>query len=175
MTFRKAQVKDIDQIEKIYDRIHDEEEAGNATIGWVRGIYPARQTAEESLERDDLFVMEDDGCIVATAIINRIQVPEYRYAGWKHEADESSIMVLHTLIVDPAYWSRGYGKTFVRFYEEYARGNGCFELRMDTNAINSRARKMYSDLGYDEVGIVDCRFNGIDGVKLVCLEKELGK
>ena len=46
---------------------------------------------------------------------------------------------------------------------------------MDTNAINSRARKMYSDLGYDEVGIVDCRFNGIDGVKLVCLEKELGK
>jgi hypothetical protein len=44
---------------------------------------------------------------------------------------------------------------------------------MDTNIINMRARKMYANLGYDEVGVVDCVFNGISGVKLVCLEKYL--
>jgi hypothetical protein len=55
----------------------------------LRSIYPIRKTAEESLGRDDLFVLEDEGNIVATAIINRIQVPEYRYADWKYETDDS--------------------------------------------------------------------------------------
>lgn len=32
---------------------------------------------------------------------------------------------------------------------------------------------MYASLGYKEVGIVPVVFNGIDGVNLVLLEKEL--
>ncbi|MCR5733875.1 MAG: GNAT family N-acetyltransferase [Lachnospiraceae bacterium] len=173
MIIRKAAETDIDAIEGIYDRILSEEESGRATIGWVRGVYPTRKTAEASLSRDDLFVMEDEGSIVATAIINRIQVPEYSNARWKHEAADEDIMVLHTLIVDPLQKARGYGKAFVAYYEEYAAKEGCRELRMDTNKINSRARNMYAHLGYEEVDIVDCVFNGIPGVKLVCLEKYL--
>ena len=42
---------------------------------------------------------------------------------------------------------------------------------MDTNVINQRARQMYHQLGYEEIGIVGCVFNDILGVKLVCLEK----
>ena len=44
-------------------------------------------------------------------------------------------------------------------------------LRLDTNAKNVRARRMYKTLGYREVGIVDTIFNGIAGLKLVLLEK----
>ena len=173
MNIRKSLKTDIDQIEKIYDRILTEEETGNAAIGWVRGIYPTRNTAEESLKRNDLFVMEDEGMIVATAVINQIQVPEYKFAKWKHNVSDENIMVLHTLIVDPQQKARGYGKAFVAYYENYARRNSCCELRIDTNVINMRARQMYANLGYDEVGVVDCVFNGISGVKLVCLEKYL--
>ena len=173
MNIRKSLKTDIDQIEKIYDRILTEEETGNAAIGWVRGIYPTRNTAEESLKRNDLFVMEDEGMIVATAVINQIQVPEYKFAKWKHNVSDENIMVLHTLIVDPQQKARGYGKAFVAYYENYARRNSCCELRIDTNVINMRARQMYANLGYDEVGVVDCVFNGIPEVKLVCLEKYL--
>ena len=77
---RIAQKNDIDSIEKIYNHIHDEEEKGSAAIGWIRGVYPVRKTAEDALDRNDLFVMEDDGHIVAAAIINQIQVPEYKFA-----------------------------------------------------------------------------------------------
>ena len=173
MNIRKSKEADIDQIEKIYDRILAEEEAGNARIGWIRGIYPTRSTAEESQKRDDLFVMENEGMIVATAIINQIQVPEYRFANWKHNVSDENIMVLHTLIVDPPQKAKGYGKAFVAYYEDYARRNNCRELRMDTNIVNMRARQMYANLGFDEVGVVDCVFNGIPEVKLVCLEKYL--
>ena len=83
------------------------------------------------------------------------------------------MLVLHTLTVDPSESGKGYGKFFVRFYEELAGGSGIKDLRLDTNAKNTRARKMYASLGYKEVGIVPVVFNGIDGVNLVLLEKEL--
>ena len=175
MEIRKAAKKDIDRIEEIYESIHDEEEKGLTTIGWIRNIYPTRKTAEDALARKDLFVMEDEGIIVAAAIINQIQVEEYRYAAWKHPANEHEIMVLHSLAVDPCQKSKGYGKAFVAFYETYARRHNCIALRMDTNVRNARAKNLYQKLGYEEIGIVTCSFNGIPDVQLVCLEKYLSE
>ena len=68
---------------------------------------------------------------------------------------------------------RGYGSRFVAFYEDYARAHRCPYLRMDTNERNTSARALYRRLGYQEVSVVPCQFNGIPGVNLVCLEKTL--
>lgn len=174
MIIRKATKNDIDSIEKIYEAIHNEEERGLAVIGWIRNIYPTRKTAEDGLARGDLFVLEDEGNIVAAAVINQIQVEEYRYATWKHSAKDAEVMILHVLAVDPYQKSKGYGKTFVAFYENYAKQHNCVTLRMDTNARNTRARNLYQKLGYEEIDIVNCTFNGIPNVQLVCLEKYLG-
>lgn len=76
--------------------------------------------------------------------------------------------------MDPLRKGRGYGRTFVSFYEEYAKNHGCLALRMDTNVTNLRARRLYRTLGYEEIGVVSCVFNGIPNVKLVCFEKYLG-
>lgn len=174
MEIRKARETDLDAIEQIYDRIHDGEEQGRFTIGWLRGVYPVRKTAEDALGRDDLFVMEDGGKLVSAAIINQIQVPEYKNAVWKHDVPADRILVLHSLVVDPLAGGRGYGRAFVAFYEDYARAHHCPALRMDTNVKNARARRLYQHLGYEEIGVVSCVFNGIPGVQLVCLEKYLG-
>ena len=61
------------------------------------------------------------------------------------------------------------------FYEDMARKLSCKTLRMDTNQTNSAARALYKKLGFTEVGIVPCEFNGISGVNLVLLEKILKK
>ena len=57
--------------------------------------------------------MKDAGIIVACGVINQIQYPEYAKAAWKYEADDSEVMVLHTLVVDPDQSKKGFGKTFV--------------------------------------------------------------
>ena len=75
MLYRKAERSDISEITKIYDNIHTAEENGKATCGWVRGVYPVKSTAEDALARDDLFVAEDNGSIVGTAIINHVLSP----------------------------------------------------------------------------------------------------
>ena len=170
---RKAKETDIDFIDEIYNHIHTEHEKGNVYTGWVRDVYPAKNTALEALKRGDLFVQVSDGKIVGTAIINKIQPDVYKEADWEYEVSNDKIMVLHTLVIDPYVKGCGFGRKFVEFYENYALENGCKSLRMDTNKLNQNARNFYKKLGYNEVGIFPCVFNGISGVNLVMLEKKL--
>ena len=170
---REARPVDLDAIERIYDNIHAAEESGKVKIGWISGVYPVRATAEEAICRRDMFVFEEDGQILAAAIINKTQVDVYKGANWSFEADDNEVCVLHTLVVDPQYAGQGIGKRFVVFYEKYALSRRCTVLRIDTNAINAAARAMYAKLGYREADIVPCVFNGIPNVNLVLLEKKL--
>ena len=173
-TIRKAILEDIPAVAGIYDRILAKEEAGEATIGWQRGVYPTEGFARKALAAGDLFVLEHEGKICATARLNQEQVPEYASGDWKYkDVPESEIMVLHTLIVDPLCAGGGYGTAFVKFYEQYALEHGCQYLRMDTNEKNAAARRFYAKLGFRESGVVSCVFNGIAGVRLVLLEKRL--
>ena len=170
---RKAVENDIPRIAGIYDEIHTAEEQGRITVGWERGIYPTENTARAAFLRNDLFVIEADGLVVGSAIINDEQPPAYSQVEWSVSCDDSGVLVLHTLTVSPELSGRGLGKRMVKYYEEMAKEkkNGC--LRLDTNEKNTVARKMYKALGYAEKGMVPCEFNGIDGVFLVCLEKIL--
>ena len=174
VVIRKAEAGDIDAVEAVYDEIHSAEEAGELTIGWIRGVYPVRATAEAALQRGDLFVLEDGGQVRGAAVINQIQVDVYAGAPWKHAAEDNEVLVLHTLVISPESGRKGYGKRFIRFYEDYASEHGCPELRIDTNARNLTAREMYRKLGYEEIAVVPTEFNGISGVDLVLLEKYLG-
>lgn len=172
---RQAIDKDIASIVSIYDLVLRQEEQGKTSIGWQRGVYPTEDTARQGVHRGDMFVFEDDDThkIAAAAIINHIQVASYADAAWSIEADGNEVLVLHTLVVNPQEAGKGIGTAFVAFYEQMAKGKGCKTLRMDTQEKNAVARTLYKKLGYKEIGIVPCEFNGIDGVQLVLLEKQI--
>lgn len=170
---RKATESDIPAVAEIYAHILANEDPAKPATGWLKGIYPVEATARSALGRDDLFVCIEDDKVVASAIINRTQVDVYADCKWSLECEDDEVMVLHTLTVEPACAGRGIGRKFVAFYEDYAREHNCKALRIDTNAVNITARGLYSKLGYTEVGIVPCVFNGIPNVMLVCMEKLL--
>lgn len=170
--FRKATINDIDAITSIYDKIHDLDEAGKIHVGWKRGLYPVRQTALDSLNRGDLYVCELDGKVVASAIINETELSAYREVQWHTPAKDNEVLVLHTLVVNPDVSNQGIGHRFVDFYEQLARKGGYKVLRIDTQAQNDWARRMYKSLGFTEVGIVVTDgFYGLPPVNLVLLEK----
>ena len=171
---RLATAADIPAVSAIYDKIHAKEARGDGTTGWLPGVYPTERTAREALGRQELFVLERDGAVLAAAKINQEQVAEYDLCPWSAKAPAEEVMVLHTLVVDPEAAGGGLGRAFVAFYENYALEHGCRYLRMDTNEKNLPARQLYKKLGYREAGIVPCDFNGIPGVQLVCLEKTMG-
>ena len=100
---RKGIEQDIPHIAAIYEHIHDNEECGKSTVGWIRGVYPTADTARAALDTDDLFVMEEGGAVVAAARINKIQVPVYADVPWRYpDVPDEQVMVLHTLVVEPA-------------------------------------------------------------------------
>ena len=170
---RPACEADLDMISSIYERIHDNEEAGLSSTGWIRGVYPVRATAEASLLKHELYVLCLNGNIVAAARINHEQEPSYDACSWLFPASTDQVLVLHTLVVDPKEARRGLGKAFVHYYEAMARQLGCTALRLDTNERNTAARHLYPSLGYREAGIVPCDFHGIPGIRLVLFEKRI--
>ena len=173
MLFRKAREADLSAVAQIYDRIHTAEEQGLVSPGWVRSIYPTPATASDALNRGDLFVAEEAGTVVGTAIINQIQPEAYNNGQWAYPATDAEIMVLHTLVIDPFHAGKGYGRRFVCFYEDYALSLGCAFLRMDTQIRNAPARALYRRLGFQERNTVEGTFCGIEGVHLLLLEKRL--
>ena len=170
---RKAEMRDLDAVDCLYQEIHDAESTGQVTTGWIREIYPTKETAEAALARDDLFVLEEDGRILGSGIINQLQVDAYAGAPWNYQVPDEQVCVLHTLVISPAVRRKGYGRAFIRFYEVYALQHGCSELRIDTNERNLAARAMYSKYGYQEIDVVPTTFSGIAGVNLVLLEKQI--
>lgn len=171
---RLGEEQDIAAIVGIYGRILTKEEQNGSFTGWKRGIYPTEEDARSMLADGELYVMEVAGAVVAAARINHIPVPEYAQAHWTFwEEDPDKVLIIHTLVVDPACAGKGYGSAFIRFYEDMARAQGCTCLRMDTNVTNRPARRLYAHLGFRETDVVSCLFNGLEGVQLVCLEKSL--
>ena len=171
---RKAAAADIDAVEAIYNEIHTREEAGLSSTGWRRGIYPTREDAAQDLERGNLYVLEEDGEVLAAAVINQDQPPEYAQTDWAYPAAEDGVLVLERLAVSPRRAGQGLGKRFVRWYENCAALQGRRCLRLGTGESNTRARRLYASLGYREAGTVTCRFGGLGDLRLVYLEKRLG-
>lgn len=172
---RKACGKDIPEIAAIYDAVLSEEEQGKYTIGWARGVYPTEETARTAVALGDMFVLEEDGRILASARINHEQMPAYASVPWSVDVPDEQVMVMHTLTTDPDMNGRGAGTHFLEFYEYFSLQNGSHVLRIDTNSRNENARRKYARAGYTERGIIPCEFNGIPGVQLVCMEKVLQK
>ena len=98
----------------------------------------------------------------------------YADGEWQYPAEDSEVMVIHTLIISRKTDLKGLGSDFLAYYEAFALEHGCKYLRLDTNARNAAARAFYKRHGYKEIGIVPTVFNGIPGVDLVLLEKKLG-
>lgn len=166
---RKAAKTDLEAVVRIYEEIIAEEEKGNCCIGWVRGIYPTRETAEAALQNGSLYVLEADGVVVASARIDHEQPPAYATVPWHQQLPPEKVLVLHTLTVSPAAAGHGHARTIMSFYEAMAREQGCC-MRIDTNVKNS-AQHFYFKLGYAPRGVIPCEFNGIRGVNLLCMEK----
>ena len=66
---RKLQLSDVDRVAEIYDKIHTNEEAGITTIGWIRDVYPTKDTVMAALDRDDMFVLENEDGIISLIVL----------------------------------------------------------------------------------------------------------
>lgn len=72
-----------------------------------------------------MFVLEEKGKVIGSAIINQQQVDAYKKGKWQYQVQAHQIYALHTLVISPDVSSKGYGRKFVKFYEDFARNWNC--------------------------------------------------
>ena len=70
---RKATEHDIDAVERGSTELLTHEKDNGSTSNWVLGVYPTRSVAEDSCRAGTLSVMECDGGICASMILNQVQ------------------------------------------------------------------------------------------------------
>ena len=167
--FRPAVASDVPPIAAIYEKILA---APNPT-GWEAGVYPTAEPAADAIACGDMFVLCQENRVLAAARLNSEELDVYAETPWQDTAAPGNVLVIHTLVVDPAARGQGLARLFISFYEEEARRRGCPNLRIDTNLTNIPARTLYKSLGFREAAVITSEFNGIAGTSLVLLEKRL--
>ena len=158
---RKAEMQDIDGVEKGYVEILLHEKEHGAYTVWQLGVYPTRETAEKGLIDGSLYVMEQMGEICASIIINQKQPKEYDDIEWKYCAKPEEILVIHLLCVRPSKAGHGIGKQMVQFAIEEGRRRNCKAVRLDTGAQNKPAAALYKGLGFALAGTAAMDVGGL--------------
>lgn len=167
---RKATAADIDAIVASYEELFAHEREHGCITQWKQGLYPTRATAESGVERGDMYVYYIGDKLAASMIVNSHQAKEYYEIPWLYPADDSEVMVIHTLCVPPSMAARGLGTLMVGFATGLAFGAGKRIIRLDTNVKNLPARKLYEKLGYRLAGTHHALHEGALDTELVYFE-----
>ena len=149
MMFRKAEKEDFDKIRSLYWNLIDQEQDDPSFPHWKKGIHPFDEMIQNSIDREELYVLADGGDIVACVIANAEKVDGYSDAPWQIDSDE--VIVLHVLVVHPDHRGKGLARRLVENIIEQERNVGKKALRLDVIENNTTAEKLYQKLGFQYI------------------------
>ena len=170
---RRAVTADIDAVERHYTELLAFESEHGSRTNWKSGVYPTRRVAEKGVEDGSLFVLEEEGELCASMLLNHVQPEVYASIPWQYPAEAEKVLVIHTLCVPPSCAGKGIGTRMVRFAEKEAGARECQVLRLDTWEHNAPAASLYRRLGFRYAGIAAVMFEGCIAENLIFFEKEI--
>jgi len=150
---------DIDELESLYNDLNDYLTANTNYPGWIKGVYPIRETAVEGIKEQNLFVLRTGNEISGSIILNHKPEDAYSQVEWSFKADYEDIIVIHTLVVHPRYMNSGVGSELMQFAEDYATEQNMKSIRLDVSIHNKPAMALYEKFGYVFVDTVDLGLN----------------
>lgn len=167
---RLATTKDIDAITATYTELLTYEQAHGSNSNWTLGVYPTRTVPEEKIPRNEMYVLEEDGDICASYVLNSEQASDYKKIAWLYDAPPEKVLVIHTLCVPPSKAGKGYATQMINFAKKFAAENNYAIIRIDTFAGNDPAKRLYQKNGFRLAGKGLALHMGLIEEELVYLE-----
>ena len=155
MLFKKVNLEDFYRIRQFYWDLIDEMSDQNDKIGWKKGIYPTDSFLQESLDRGELFVLEEGGGLCASVILNSACNEGYAGVTWSIECGENEILVPHALAVSPSGQGKGIGRYFMGEILKLAKAEKKKAVRLDILGTNTAAERLYKGCGFHFVQAKD--------------------
>lgn len=159
MNIELAKSNDKEEILQLYKA-----QLGKKYCPWNE-YYPEVQEIDFDLSRDSLFVMRDEGKIIAAISIDDDEsVTNLPY--WTPRLQPGAELSRLAVAID--YQSQGLAKKMIIYGMKEIKKRGFKSLHFLVNKTNLKALKCYDAFGFDKVG--ECEFYN---QPMLCYEKEL--
>lgn len=173
LTIRPGAPGDLDALARLYDAVCDHMAASVNYTGWKKGVYPARQDAEEGIRDGFLYLAEEDGEAIGSFILSRKQEEAYAGVEWQEELAERDVLTLYTFTVDPRRRGRGIGREMLAFAVRQGEAQGAKALRLDVYEKNLPAIRLYESAGFRYIDAVSLGLEDIGLDRFLLYEKLL--
>ena len=151
LKIEKGTLSEINQLFQIYLNGKNDLEK-NGIYQWTDN-YPTREIIENDLKKGVLFVLKNSKEIIGAINISEEQEPEYETINWKF--DNSKVLVIHRLVIDPKYHGKGNARKLMDFAENFAVENNYSSIRLDAYSQNKRVIDFYEKRKYFNRGNVN--------------------
>ncbi len=169
---RKAKITDIIAIADTYTALLKHEQQYGSNSNWKLDVYPTIAVPEAKVPTGTMYVLEENGEVCASMVLNHDQAEEYAEIEWQYPGEKDRVLVIHTLCIPPQKAGRGYGRQMVEFAKNYGAEAGCTTLRIDTYAHNEPAKRLYLNCGFRIAGYGRILLQGLIEEEQVYLECE---
>lgn len=170
--FELGQVSDIDELEHLYDNLNDYLASHVNYAGWRKGVYPVRQTAEDAIAENTLYVAKYNNEIIGSVILSHKHEPAFEKVDWKVDLEYKDILVIYTFVVNPKFLKMGVGQALMQLAIDHSKTIGVNALRLDVFKGNMPAIKLYEKMGFEYIDEVDLGL-GMYGLDLFKLYQKL--
>ena len=150
-------------------------------VGWEMGAHPSRAQLDRAVaDRTLLIATPSDAAdapepsSVFGAVIVDTAAPE-GYAGvpWRVDAGVGEAGVIHLLAVSPRARGRGVARRLLDAAAELAAERGMRALRLDVFPNASHAARVYTSLGFVDLGLHTITYTTCDNTTFRLFEREL--
>lgn len=143
------------RVAALYSDLHDALESGPNYPGWRRGVYPTPEVAAIAFGRGTLYLLYEGEALAGAVELNQEPEAAYTDAAWGAALTNEEILVVHTLVVHPAFQGKGAGRALLAEAEALAKARGLAAVRLDTWENNRAGKALYESRGYTFRGTAD--------------------
>ncbi len=145
---RRAKISEIPDILIITQTCAKKMQA-NGIFQWNEH-YPSKEAFIKDIEREELFVIEENNAVQGTIVISTLMDEEYKPIEWLTPNGNSTY--IHRLSVHPNLQGKGLAQQMMDFAENYSKENSFVSVRLDTFSQNKRNQHFYEQRGYQKLG-----------------------
>ncbi|MCG7339626.1 GNAT family N-acetyltransferase [Staphylococcus sp. ACRSN] len=153
---RVATLQDLDSILKIVAEAKDIMKQDNNNQ-WDEH-YPLDIHFEEDINKETLYVLEENDMIYAFIVVDQSQSEWYDNLEWP--VDRSGAYVIHRLAASSTY--KGAATKLFDFAVNMALNHNIHIMITDTFALNKRAQGLFNKFGFTKVGEVKINYHPYD-------------
>lgn len=149
---KRAENKDIIELEKFYKYVADNTENMDKYGKWIYGQHPTDEMIQGYITNENMYYAEENGMIIAAAAVTFFQNENYHPVQWNVEAEDNEIAVIHILCINPDKQGCGLAKKIVNEIIEIAKAKNMKAVRLDALCCNKPAHRLYESCGFIKCG-----------------------